>query len=62
MKSNGLRTRSERDCDDDGRRIVKKEIGQRIMEQEEGKRSRNGAGEMDFAREEQRDITEQVAE
>ena len=62
MNSNGLRTRFERDYDDDGRRIVKKEIGLRITDQEGGKRPRNGSGEMDFDCEEQRDITEQAAE
>ena len=62
MNSNGLRTLSERDYDDDGQRTVKKEIGLRIMEQEGWKRLRNGAGEMDFPREEQRGITERAAE
>ena len=31
MNSNGLRTRSERDYDDDIRKTVKKEIGLRII-------------------------------
>ena len=62
MNSNGLRTSSERDYDDDGRITVKKKIGLRITEQEGGKRPRNGAGEMDFDCEEQRDITERAAE
>ena len=43
-----MRTRSERDYDDDGRRRVKKEIGLRITEQEGGKRPRNGAGKIDL--------------
>jgi len=54
---NGLRTRPDRD-NDDGRRTIKKEISLRIKEQDGGKRPRNGAGEMDFDREEQRGITE----
>jgi len=62
LNSNGLRTRSERDYDDDGRRTVKKEINLRIMGQKGGKEPRNGAGEMGFDREEQRDITEWAAE
>ena len=62
MNWNGLGARSERVYDDDGRRTVKKEIGLRIMEQEGGKRPRNGAREIYFDREEQRDITERAAE
>jgi len=61
LNSNGLRTRSERDYDD-GRRTVKKEISLRITEQEGGKRPGNGAGKIDFDREEQRGLTERAAE
>ena len=46
----------------DGRRTDKKEIGLRITEQEEGKRPRYGAGEIDFDGEEQRGITERAAQ